>query len=412
MPLQDLTPQLRTRLSRMERAVGWFVFLATALLLFGFGYYVYHVAKSKGWFLTKAKFLTYVRDASGLNVGDPVMLMGFQVGQITSVAAMPPRTPHDIRIDFEINQVNQGGQPYFSYIWSEGSQVKINASDFLGKRSLEVTRGTNGFGIYNTHTLEELSIQEAENLSDPDDWRLAENIYDENSNLVLRAYRTLDKTNVEQIAALNHDTVWAFNDTENHNYTAAVWNQKLQRYENWNAATNEPYWLPVVESPAVTEQLQAMISQVQAALPNVLALTNKIAAVLDNTASATSNLNKTLVDAQPLVENFAAISGQLREPGGLGVWALGTNGSGQIQSALVNVNSLLASTDTNLTALLINLADITGNLNAQVQENSNMLSGISKTVVDSDDFVQGLKRHWLFRSAFKNENKTNTPPAK
>ena len=40
MALQDLTPQLRTRLNRMERMVGWFVFLATALLLFGFGYYV------------------------------------------------------------------------------------------------------------------------------------------------------------------------------------------------------------------------------------------------------------------------------------------------------------------------------------------------------------------------------------
>ena len=34
MGLQDLTPQLRTRLSRMERAVGWFVVLATALLVF------------------------------------------------------------------------------------------------------------------------------------------------------------------------------------------------------------------------------------------------------------------------------------------------------------------------------------------------------------------------------------------
>ena len=40
MALQDLTPQLRTRLSRMERAVGWFVALAMALLVFGFVYYV------------------------------------------------------------------------------------------------------------------------------------------------------------------------------------------------------------------------------------------------------------------------------------------------------------------------------------------------------------------------------------
>ncbi len=38
---------------------------------------------------------------------------------------------------------------------------------------------------------------------------------------------------------------------------------------------------------------------------------------------------------------------------------------------------------------LDNLANITSNLNAQVQANSNMLGGISKTVMDTDDFVQG-----------------------
>ena len=48
MALQDLTPQLRTRLNRMERVVGWFVLLATLLLLFGFGYYLYKTAERKG----------------------------------------------------------------------------------------------------------------------------------------------------------------------------------------------------------------------------------------------------------------------------------------------------------------------------------------------------------------------------
>jgi len=52
-----LTPQLRTRLSRVERAVGWFVFIATALLLFGFGYYIYHTAERKGWFKIRLRFL-------------------------------------------------------------------------------------------------------------------------------------------------------------------------------------------------------------------------------------------------------------------------------------------------------------------------------------------------------------------
>jgi len=45
MALQDLTPQLRTRLSRLERVVGIFVVLATLLLLAGLGYYVYSTAE-------------------------------------------------------------------------------------------------------------------------------------------------------------------------------------------------------------------------------------------------------------------------------------------------------------------------------------------------------------------------------
>src|ERR1035441_9257632 len=90
MPLQDLTPQLRMRLNKMERAVGWFVFLATALLLFGFGYYIYHTAERKGWFLIKAPFHTFVRSSAGLNVGDPVVMMGFPVGQITLIHVTEP----------------------------------------------------------------------------------------------------------------------------------------------------------------------------------------------------------------------------------------------------------------------------------------------------------------------------------
>jgi hypothetical protein len=167
--------------------------------------------------------------------------------------------------------------------------------------------------------------------------------------------------------------------------------------------------LPVLESPAVTEQLQGMVSQVQAALPAVLALTNQLAAVLNNAAIATSNLDITIVGAQPMLTNFAIISGELRDPGGVVNWALGTNGATQLQTALTNANALLVSADTNITALLVNLSDITSNLNKQVQDNPSLLFGIAKTIRDSDDFVQGLKHHWLLRSAFKNENKQTEP---
>ena len=64
----------------------------------------------------------------------------------------------------------------------------------------------------------------------------------------------------------------------------------------------------------------------------------------------------------------------------------------------------------NLARSLDNLADITSNLNAQVQANTNMLGSISSAVVNADDLVQGLKRHWLLRSAFRSKM-TNAPPA-
>ena len=121
---------------------------------------------------------------------------------------------------------------------------------------------------------------------------------------------------------------------------------------------------------------------------------------------------------QPLVTNFAAISGRLREPGGLGIWALGTNGDLQIQGALTNLNALLVNSDTNLNQLtgeisltLENLAGITSNLNVQVQANSNLLGGISTAVMNADGLLQGLKHHWLLRSAFKSKA-TNQPPTK
>jgi len=407
MALQDLTPQLRTRLSRMERAVGWFVFLATALLLFGFGYYIYHTAERKGWFVIKAPFHTYVQSSAGLSVGDPVYMMGFPVGQITLIHAMPPRDPHNVRVEFEIRD------PYFRYIWTGGSYAKINAAGFLNQRQLEVTRATNGYAICVTQPVYEKTIDEMKQLvaGETNRWQLSQDVFDENSNLVFSAYTMLDESNLQRLAELKakSNSICAYNNTVNRNRIVASWDGRIHRYVNFTAE-RDTAWLRAVEMPPVSDQLQAMVSLVQSALPGILALTNKIAVVLDNAANATSNLNTAMVEAPPMITNFAIMSEQLREPGGLGLWALGTNGDWQIQTALTNLNSLLENTDTNIGALLINLASITSNLNAQVQANTNLLGGISKSVADADDLVQGLKRHWLLRSAFK--TKATNAPAK
>ena len=411
MALQDLTPQLRTRLSRMERAVGWFVFLATALLLFGFGYYIYHTAERKGWFKIKAPFFTYVQSSTGLSVGDPVYMMGFPVGQITKVEPQKPYEPHNVRVAFEVLD------PFFRYIWTGGSYVKINAAGFLNQRQLEVARATNGYAICVTQPVSIHALDEARNLmaAAPGDWQLAQDVFDVKSNLLFHAYDHLElvfnETNTQLLATANleSNSIYIYDKTVNRKRIVASWDGRYHHYKIFKPG-DDTAWLRAVETPPVSDQLQAMVTQVQQALPNVLALTNKLAVILENSANATSNLNVALVEARPMITNFALVSAQLREPGGATVWALGTNGDWQIQTALTNVNSLLENTDTNFGALLINLAGITSNLNAQVQANSNMLSGISKTVADADDFVQGLKHHWLLRSAFKNKA-TNAPPA-
>src|SRR5579862_3737524 len=103
MAIQDLTPQLRTRLRRVEKVVGFFVVIALLVLLAGFAYYLYHMAERKGWFVEKCPYHTFVQSAEGLKVGDPITLMGFNVGTITMVTAQSPNE-HRVFIGMEVRQ--------------------------------------------------------------------------------------------------------------------------------------------------------------------------------------------------------------------------------------------------------------------------------------------------------------------
>lgn len=410
MPLQDLTPQLRTRLSRMERAVGWFVLLATALLVSGFGYYVYHTAERRGWFVTKARYFTLIDRATGLKVGDPVKLMGFDVGQITRIEAQPPNDfYYNVYVEFEIKA------PYYGYLWTEGSRAKVSAADFLGKRELEVTKGSGGTATYVFNPLKDLSLDQLRQLPSPEKWLLAEDVYDgQEPRILLHALTPLTPETVKQLAALGRRQARVLDTREDRKSMTGVWTDRAGRFEPF-ARTNL-YWLRPDEVPAVTERLQKLVTQVEQALPGFFALTNQIAQALDNTADLTSNLNTVAIGARPAVSNLTALSAQLRGQGALGGWLLSADGQRQFEQSLTHANQALTNADATLTALsenlarsLDNLAGITSNLHAQVQANTNIVSAISDAVVHTDELVQGLKRHWLLRSVFK-VKATNAPP--
>jgi ABC-type transporter Mla subunit MlaD len=317
MALQDLTPHLRTRLRRVERIVGLFVGVATLLLLAGFAYYLYHTAQRKGWFTPKCPYFTYVASAEGLKVGDPIVLMGFSVGEITMITAQPPGSYYKVFVAFDVKQ------PYYGYIWSD-SKVKIAPAGFLGQRQLELTTGYAGQPtVYEKHK------------------RVSE---------ILVGDKRVPLTEAPKGVFLLPD-----------------------------------------EEPALTERAEKLVAQVETALPNILALTNQLNAVLTNTAALTANANALVGEARPAVTNLAA----------------------RLDSVLVSADTNLTMVASDLDQTLINLAAITSNLNTQVQSNDQILSSISKMVVDADNLVQGLKQHWLLRGIFQKMNsETNSSPAK
>jgi len=383
MALQDLTPQLRTRLSRMERAVGWFVILATALLLFGLSYYVYQRAKSKGWFTPKFKYQTWLNNSAGLKVGDHVKLMGFPAGEITDITPNEPDAYFGLTVSFIVLK------PHYGYIWDD-SKVKVS-SDFLGNRFLEITKGAGGLP-----TIDEDTNRAPRAMLN---WRTAFKM----RPAVLEEVRTnhpgLEQTNSR---AFN----WFVSDEFKRRAAADP--------KNFYTNLTDVYGLTPEESPALNDRLEVLANQIEKALPNILSLTNKITDALDKATQLTSNLNLVAIGAQPTVSNLTLLTSQLNQPGALGDWLLPTNVNAKLDSLMDSADVLVANANTNLDNLnlaIINLANITSNLNAQVQANSNMLSSISQAVTDADDLVQGLKRHWLLRSAFK-KPKTNAPPVK
>lgn len=348
MPLQDLTPQLRTRLRRVEKIVGLFVAVATLILLSGFAYYLYHTAMRKGWFVPKVKYHTYVFSAEGLTVGDAVIMMGFSVGEITQIEAQPPESYYPVFVQFEIRR------PYYGYIWAD-SKLKIAAADFLGRRQIEITKGYAG----------EPTVIEKDKRID--------------GLLVGKEYKPPEKA------------------------PAGI-------------------FLAPSEEPALTERAEKLVAQVESALPNILSLTNQVASTLENVSAITSNIavmtvsantlltnvNTLVVDARPIVTNIVAISDNLKNPrGSLGEWVIPVEINQQLTATLnsanmtvTNVNDHLNTLVANLNLTLLNVAQITSNLNVQFQANDQMLSEISALVLETQDMLEGLKRHWLLKSAF------------
>ncbi len=363
MGLQDLTPELRTRMTRVERVVGLFVVVAAVLIAAAFTYYLVQTGKRRGWFVNKVPYYCYVEDATGLKAGDPVRLLGREVGRIVQVEACSP-DPWFIEHHFNVFVKFEVQDPYFGYIWTD-SRVKVQSADFFGARFLEVTRGEADLAFATIIRNPNRPLDEAEILNDK-----ASNYPDPNNRIQLK----------------NSDNgVWLFTD----------------------------------ETPTVAQQAEQIVRTIATTLP---VLTNQIVTLLAQAGQAASNANLAITQLRPTLTHLEAIASRLQtEEGAIGHMLLTTN----LQTGVADTLSSMNSTLTNTTVLirsseeqlrdlaarialtLDNVSLITSNLAAQVNANSMVLGEVSSLATDADDMVQGLKRHWLLRSAFQGQ--TNPP---
>jgi len=364
MALQDLTPQLRTRLHRVEKIVTLFVVLAAVLLLFGFGYYLYDTAARKGWFIPTCRYYTLLMSAEGLKLGDPVVLMGFNVGEITEIEAQPPDSYYKIFIGFGVRQ------PYYGYIWSD-SKLRINSS-LLGGRKIELLPGVDG----------KPTVAERDG----------------------RPHQVLDKDKMVPIAKMP-----------------------------------KGLYVPALEDAAISDRAQKLINQVEEALPGVFGMTNQVNATLANVVQITSNVNLLLVEAKPILLNAQVITANLtNQNGSLGQWLIPTNLSplldatldsvtntltsvnttigsvnttiGSANTVITNVNTQIPEITANLNKILLNVSLITSNLNDQVQDNDSIIGNVNDLLIETEDLLRGLKRHWLLKSAFPTPKLELPPP--
>ena len=424
MSLQDLTPELRTRLSRMERTVGLFVASALILLLAGLIFYAYQVAKRKGWFLQKMPYYTYVRSGAGLKVGQPVQLMGFDVGEITEINTLPPDFYYlNVFVGFTVRE------PYYGYLWDD-SRAKVAPGDLLGNRFIELTKGTNGAPTYLFQVAREYPTSSLPALLGKTNLALGQILYDAaHSNVIGTLNKRLSQQLVRDIASSGVESVVLIDYAAHARLPTRIWNYQENRYEPFDRKSEngrKGFFLPPEEAPAIGDRIEKVMNTIETALPGVLDVTNQLKATLRDAAGAAASAESLLASLRPVTTNLVFITTQLTNgQGALGEWLLPTNLSAQLTQTLAaatatmtNASLLFTNADARLDQIALsllenleNLAGITSNLHAQVNANTNLLGSASQLIIDADDLAQGLKRHWFLRSAFKSRP-TNAPPAK
>jgi hypothetical protein len=105
-------------------------------------------------------------------------------------------------------------------------------------------------------------------------WQLAQDVLDvKTSNPLFHAYdplefaRTRPTRNCSPMESQSN-AIYIFDNKVNRNRIVASWDGRYHHYKIFQPG-DDTAWLRAVETPPVSDQLQAMVSQVQSALPGI-----------------------------------------------------------------------------------------------------------------------------------------------
>ncbi len=373
MALQDLTPQLRTRLSRVEWFVGLFLGVTALLMIAGFGSYLKKTADARGWLVTEVPYYTYLTEASGLKVGSPVQMMGFKVGEVTRVTALPRDTrqnwDHYVTNNFNVFvsfKVRDDKNDHFPGFINSDARVKVGGfpSDLLGGTHLEVTEGTSeGVQTYGTAPNNEPGVLWDQFAITPPG---------------------KDRTNkFKKYGPLTNDSQGfpkGYYVQVDQSETLVEGATRLMARVDHIAGTIDKVL------PPLTADLQATLSMLREAMPG---LTNQVELLLltarQTLPGLTNNLDQVLVNTRDL-------TAQLRD-----TLPMLTN---SLEQTLVTTRQLGSELNRSIPMLTSNINLTLTNVNVILTRDTNITANSSVMVSNVN---QLLTRHWLFRSAFKDK---------
>src|SRR5438309_10189462 len=101
----------------------------------------------------------------------------------------------------------------------------------------------------------------------------AQTIYDQGqTNVIIHAGEPLTKEVLQKISGLGLELIQVVDHGLEVRSPKWMWDDRADRYRPIQKG-EKGYWLPVEESPALTERLEKVVNIVEAALPNILDLT-------------------------------------------------------------------------------------------------------------------------------------------